>query len=118
MATVPSTATLATWLGTGAGTTGVAASGYWIPAALVGAPVGNDSPTITNDIRDFLFSVLTLCEAQCTQQIATTDTRPTKISVTKSLDNLSNPKKVRFVVTLEAATITQPIDTITLPTYG
>jgi hypothetical protein len=117
MATVPSSPTLATWLGAGAGTTGVAASGYWIPAANVATPVGNDG-VITNDIRDFLFSVLTLCEQQCTQQIATADTRPTKILVSKSLDNLSNPKKVRFVVTLEAATINQPVETITLPTYG
>lgn len=118
MATVPSSANLSTWLGSGAGTTGQNASGYWIPAALVGAPVGNDSPVITDDIRDFLFSVLTLCEQQYTQQISLNDTRPTKISVAKSLDTLSNPKKVRFVVTLEAATITQPIDTVTLPTYG
>lgn len=118
MATVPATADLVTWLGTGAATTGVAASGYYIPAANVGAFINNDSPTITNDIRDFLYSVLSLCEAKCTQQIASTDTRPTKISVAKTTDTLSNPKKVRFVVTLEAATVSNPAETITLPTYG
>jgi basic membrane lipoprotein Med (substrate-binding protein (PBP1-ABC) superfamily) len=118
MATVPAAADLVSWLGTGAAITGVAASGYYIPAANVGAFIGNDSPTITNDIRDFLYSVLSLCEAKCTQQIAAADTRPTKISVAKSTDNLSNPKKIRFVVTLDAATITNPAETITLPTYG
>jgi hypothetical protein len=116
MATVPSSATLATWLGAGASTQ--SGTGYFIPAALVGTPVGNDSPTITDDIRDLLFSVLTLCEKTYSQQIATTDTRPTKISITKNLDNLSNPKKVSFFVTLEASTITQPVDSITLPSYS
>lgn len=117
MATVPSAADLVTWLGTGAATTGVAAGGYYIPTANVAAFIGNDG-VITNDIRDFLYSVLSLCEAKCTQQIASTDTRPTKISVAKTTDTLSNPKKVRFVVTLEAATVANPAETITLPTYG
>jgi hypothetical protein len=117
MATVPAAADLVSWLGTGAATTGVAAGGYYIPTANVAPFIGNDA-VITNDIRDFLYSVLSLCEAKCTQQIASTDTRPTKISVAKSTDNLSNPKKVRFVVTLEAATVSNPAETITLPTYG
>jgi hypothetical protein len=116
MATVPSSASLATWLGAGASTSG-SGSGYFIPVALVGTPVGNDG-AITDDIRDFLFSVLTLCENTYSQQIAVTDTRPTKISITKNLDNISNPKKVSFFVTLEASTITQPVDSITLPSYG
>jgi hypothetical protein len=117
MATVPSSATLSTWLGSGANTTGVAASGYYIPAANVASFVGNDG-LITNDIRDFLYSVLSLCEQKCTQQISSDDARPTKISVAKTTDVLNNPKKVRFVVTLEAATVSNPAETITLPTYG
>lgn len=117
MALVPATSDLGTWLGVGANTTGVAASGYFIPAANVAPYVGSDS-VITNDIRDFLYSVLSLCEEKCTQQILAVDTRPTKISVAKTTDTLSNPKRVRFVVTLEAATVNNPAETITLPTYG
>ncbi len=119
MAVVPSNANLTTWLGTGAATTTPASAtpGYYIPRANVQAYIGNDA-LITDDIRDFLFSVLSKCaETYNTPKVAA-DTRPTKVTVTRALDTLSNPKKAIFTVIIETATVTETPVTATLPTYS
>lgn len=120
MALVPADGSMATWLGSGSGTTATsttAGAGFWIPKAAVQAYVGSDA-FVTDDIRDFLFSVLSKCADSYGTPKATTDTRPTKIVVTKTLDTVSNPKKAIFTVILEASTITVPPNTITLPSFG
>lgn len=120
MALVPANANLTTWLGTGAAITSPATAsqpGYFIPRANVQALVGGDA-VITDDIRDFLYSVLTLCADAYSQPKATADTRPTKVVVTKNIDSLSSPKKVIFTVSLDAATVVTTPDQITLPTFG
>lgn len=120
MALVPVDSTLASWIGSGAGTTAsttTANEGYWIPKALVQAAVGADT-AITNDIRDFLYSVLSRAAASYTQPIASGDTRPTKVAVTRTTDTISAQKKVVFTVVIDAATVVQTPDSITLPTYA
>lgn len=119
MAVVPSNASLASWIGSGAGITASTTSagqGYWIPKALVQAYVGNDA-AVTDDIRDFLFSVLSAIAATNSQEIATTDSRPTTVSVTKVVSSLNN--RVSFSVVLNNTTVTQPQSYVnSLPTYA
>jgi len=119
MALVPANATLASWIGSGAGITAsttAAGEGYWIPKALVQTYIGNNT-VITDDIRDFLFSVLSAVAATNSQEIATTDTRPTTVNVTKAINNLNN--KVYFSVSINNVTVAQPQAYInTLPSYA
>lgn len=120
MALVPANSTLASWIGSGAGTTAsttTAGEGFWIPKALLVAGVGNDA-VITDDVRDFLYTVLSRAAASYTQQIASTDTRPTNVVVTRTTDTISAQKKVVFTVVINASTVTQTPDFITLPTYA
>lgn len=118
MALVPANATLTTWLGTGASTTGSAAAGYFIPAANVATyiPAAGDS-VITNDIRDFLFSVLSKCADAYSEPKLSTDTRPQSIVVTKSIDTLSSPNRAYFTVAIEASAVTTTPTRISLPTF-
>lgn len=118
MATQPNSAALATWLDTGAAITtpSSATAGYYIPAGNVGAYINNDS-IITNDVRDFLYSVLSKINDVYYQELTTGNTRPTTFSIGKLVSNNNN--KVVFTVTLNNVTVTQPKQYIaTLPTYA
>lgn len=120
MATQPSSATLPTWLGTDSAITTPTTStaGYYIPAGNVGPYIGTSgNTTITDDIRDFLFSTLSKINDVYYQELTTGNTRPTTFNISKLISNNNN--KVVFTVTLNNVTVTQPAQFIsTLPTYG
>jgi hypothetical protein len=121
MAIKPADALLTTWIGTGAATTSPASatSGYFIPTALVSKYVGSGGAdaSISTDIRDFLFSILSKCEESYNVELPSGDTRTTSIVVTKSVSTLTN--SVTFSVRLTGVTVTQPSDYITtLPTWA
>lgn len=120
MPTQPSTATLATWLGTGAATTTPATTtaGYYIPAANVSGYVGaSGNTTITDDVRDFLYSTLSKITDTYNQELTTGNTRPTSFNISRLISNNSN--KVTFTITLNSVSVNQPIQFIqTLPTYA
>jgi len=119
MAVKPVDATLTTWLGTGAATTGVAAGGYYIPTANIAKYIGSGGAdaVISNDVRDFLFSVLSKCEETYSAELPTGDTRATGIVITKAVSTINST--VTFSVRLTGVTVTQPSDYIaSLPTYA
>lgn len=120
MATQPSSETMSTWLGANASVTtpSSASPGYYIPAANVGPYVGTSGNTaISNDIRDFLYSVLSKINDVYYQELTTGNTRPTTFNISKLVSNNNN--KVVFTVTLNNITVVQPEDYIsTLPTYS
>ena len=77
---------LANWLGTGAATTtpASATAGYYIPAANVGGYLGAaGDTTITDDIRDFLHSVLSKSYETYSQPRSGTDNAPAGFTVTR-----------------------------------
>lgn len=122
MALVPANATLASWIGTGAGTTAsstTAGAGYWIPKALVDEYVGagGTDTNVSDDIRDFLFSVLSKIADTNSQEISTSDTRPTTVSVSRVISTLNN--RVTFSVTLNNVSPTSaPTYIASLPSYA
>lgn len=118
MAVQPSDATLATWLGTGAGigvVTTTAGSHYVIPKAGVQAYIGNDA-VITDDIRDFLFSVLSKLADTYSGELTTGNTRPTKVVITKALSTVNNT--AAFSVRIDTSSIVLPADYATVPVYA
>lgn len=105
MALVPANTTIPTWLGTGAGiqaSSTVSGDGFWVPKANVATYKGNDA-VIENDIRDFLFSILSKANDVYNATLTGTDTRATSVKVNRVIDSSGN---VTFLVTLTGNTVT------------
>jgi len=75
--------TLANWLGTASVSGSVGAQNYVIGQAGIEKYIGDDT-LITDDIRDFLFSVLSKC-ADSYANTPTGSTKPASVSVTRSI---------------------------------
>ena len=109
MALYPANVQLATWLGTGANNVSpaTAANGFYIPAANVSTYVGSGGAdaSVTNDIRDFLFSVLSKAYDTYTT-VPAGDTAATDVIIGRVLDTANGT--ISFVVTLKDATIVKP----------
>jgi len=124
MAVNPSSATLATWLGTGAAITtpATASSGFYIPAANVGAAVGTaGNTTISDDIRDFLHSNLAKVFEKYYSPIPSTDTRPQSFVISRGI-SLQSDGKYQVVYTVAINNIVNaPAETVrvdALPTFS
>jgi len=105
MALSPANTTIATWLGTGAGITAstlTTGAGFWVPTANVATYKGNDA-IIENDIRDFLFSVLSKASDSYNATLTGADTRATSVKVNRIIDTSGN---ITFLVTLTGNTVT------------
>lgn len=123
MAVSPASATLATWLGTGAGiaaTTTTAGSHFVVPKAGVQAYVGNDA-VLTDDIRDFLHSCLAKTYDTYASPKASTDTAPTTFNITRSFVKQADGK-FQIVYTVSINNIVNapanPLNIDALPTYA
>jgi hypothetical protein len=109
--------TLSQWLGTGAviaATNTTLGSHYVIPKAAIQAYVGNDA-VITDDIRDFLFSVLSRLSDVYNEPLQTGNTRVADVVVSRSVNPSSGTAS--FTVTLRDNTYTPPYLTL-LGTYS
>jgi hypothetical protein len=110
---------LANWFGTDAGTiaaSGVAPrAGYYIPATSTVADITDVgkyalvATTVTNDIRDFLFSILSACADRSQAAPPVNDTKRTNMTVIRS----TNPatQVATFSVTFKTIVLTPPVAT-------
>lgn len=115
MAVVPAAA-LTNWLpGAGTGIVNITAAGtyYNIPKAAVMTFTGGTAD-ITDDIRDFLFSVLSRCAESYLATPGTNNSRVTNVIVSRSLSGgLEAGKGVAtFSVTLKELTLAAPVATL------
>lgn len=124
MAVNPSSATLSTWLGTGAAITSPASatSGFFIPAANVGPGIGSAGNTaISDDIRDFLHSTLGKVFEKYYSPIPAADTRPQTFTISRGVA-LQADGKYQVVYTIAINNIVnQPSETVrvdALPTFS
>lgn len=110
MAVVPA-APLTNWLpGAGiAAVTTTAGSHYTIPKAAVQSYVGGGTD-ITDDIRDFLFSVLSKCADSYAATPVSPDTRITNVIVSRTTTGgtVAGAGTATFSITLRGLTLTQP----------
>ena len=109
MAVQPASVALSTWLGTGAGITGSATAGFFIPKAnvqaYVGATTGLDA-NISDDIRDFLFSVLSAAAAVYNADLTAGNTRPATFNISKSTNATTNT--AAFIVSFSSLPLSAP----------